>query len=88
MNNYPAPPRNSQEVFDFPGHGEYVACAIVRNHSTRQLMAFRKLRLAMGERRFRECLVEAIDILARSTGIDSPAGWLYAFLDTEAKGQD
>ena len=88
MNNYPAPPRNSQEVFDFPGHGEYIACSVVHNQNTRQLMAFRKLRLALGERRFRECLVEAIDILAHSTGIDSPARWLYAFLDTEAKGQD
>ena len=38
----------------------------------------------MGEQDFRDALVEGLDILARSTGIISPAGWLYDFLRKEA----
>jgi len=80
---FPPPPENARDIYDFPGHGEYIACAIVRRHDMQQLMAFRKLRLALGEQTFRESLVEALDILSRSTGIKSPAGWLYHFLREE-----
>ncbi len=50
----------------------------------RQLMAFRKLRLALGETRFRDALVEGLDILSRSDSITTPAGWLVDFLKKEA----
>jgi len=46
-------------------------------------MAFRKLRLALGEQVFRETLVEGLDILSHSTGITNPAGWLYDFIRQE-----
>jgi len=81
---FPPYPRSNAEIYDYPGHGEYMACAIVREQTARQLMAFRALRLALGEQTFRESLVEALDILAHSTGITSPAGWLYWFLREEA----
>jgi len=54
-----------------------------RKYDTRQLMAFRKLRLALGEQVFRETLVEGLDILSHSTGITNPAGWLYDFIRQE-----
>ena len=47
-------------------------------------MAFRKLRLALGETRFRDTLVEGLDILSRSDSITTPAGWLYDFVRREA----
>ena len=37
-----------------------------------------------GEPRFRDALVEGLDILSRSTGITTPAGWLVDFLKKEA----
>lgn len=80
---FPPAPRSAREIYDFRGPGEYLACALVRRHDTRQLMAFRKLRIALGEQAFRESLVEAVDILGHSTGITTPAGWLYAFLREE-----
>jgi len=82
--SFPPFPRSAAEIYDFRGRGEYMACAIVHKFDMRQLMAFRKLRIRLGEQSFRETLVDALDILNRSTGIDTPAGWLYDFLDTEA----
>jgi len=81
--NFPPFPRNSRDIYDYPGHGEYMACTIVHNCTVRQLMAFRKLRIALGEQSFRESLVEAIDILARSTTIHTPPGWLYDYIRKE-----
>jgi len=46
-------------------------------------MAFRKLRIALGEQTFRELLVEALDILAHSTTIHTPAGWLFDYIRKE-----
>lgn len=82
--NFPPFPRNSGEIWAYEGSGEYMACSIVGNRTTRQLMAYRRLRQRLGEQRFREQLIEGLDILSRSTGITTPAGWLYAFLDSEA----
>ena len=81
---FPPFPRSNEEIRAYAGRGEYMACAIVRRFDVRQLMAFRRLRLAMGEQNFRDALVEGLDILARSTGITTPAGWLYDFLRKEA----
>lgn len=82
--SFPPFPNSAAEIYGFPGRGEYMACAIVHKCTTRQLMAFRKLRVLLGEQSFRESLVEALDILSRSTGIETPAGWLYKFLAEEA----
>lgn len=83
--NFPSFPANGREIFDFSGPGEYMACTIVhRAGDMRQLMAYRKLRQKMGEVRFRETLVEGLDILSRSNAIHSPAGWLYDFIASEA----
>jgi len=82
--DFPPYPRSSRDIYEFPGHGEYMACAIVRRRDILQLMAFRKLRIALGEQTFRESLVEALDILSRSTTIRTPAGWLYDFIRKEA----
>ena len=82
---FPSFPRSNEEIRTYAGHGEHMACAIVRKFDMRQLMAFRKLRLALGEIRFRDALVEGLDILSRSTGIASPAGWLYDFIRKEAE---
>ena len=81
---FPPFPRSNEEIRAYPGHGEHMACAIIRKFDMRQLMAFRKLRLALGETRFRDALVEGLDILSRSTGIITPAGWLVGFLKKEA----
>ena len=81
---FPPFPRSNEEIRTYAGRGEYMACAIIRKFDTRQLMAFRKLRLALGETRFRDALVEGLDILSRSTGITTPAGWLYDFVRKEA----
>ena len=81
---FPDFPRSNEEIRAYAGHGEHMACAIVRKFDMRQLMAFRKLRLALGETRFRDALVEGLDILSRSTGITTPAGWLFKFLKREA----
>ena len=80
---FPDFPRSNEEIRAYAGHGEYMACAIIRKFDMRQLMAFRKLRLALGEIRFRDALVEGLDILSRSTGITTPAGWLYDFVRKE-----
>ena len=80
---FPSFPRSNEEIRTYAGRGEYMACAIIRKFDTRQLMAFRKLRLALGETRFRDALVEGLDILSHSTGITTPAGWLYAFVQKE-----
>lgn len=82
---FPAAPRCSEDIYSFKGKPEYLACAIIRRTDTRQLMAFRKLRLAMGDdRRFLDALAEGVEILARSNGIFCPAGWLYDFIRKEA----
>ena len=81
---FPDFPRSNEEIRAYAGHGEYMACAIIRKFDMRQLMAFRKLRLALGETRFRDALFEGLDILSRSTGITTPAGWLYDFVRKEA----
>ena len=81
---FPPFPRSNEEIRTYAGHGEHMACAIVRKFDMRQLMAFRKLRLALGEIRFRDALVEGLDILSRSTGITTPVGWLVDFLKKEA----
>lgn len=47
-------------------------------------MAYRKLRLKLGNQRFLDVLAEAIDILAHSEGITNPGGWLYWFIREEA----
>lgn len=82
--NFPNRPSTSHEIWAYEGTGEYMACSIVGNRTTRQLMAYRKLRQKLGEQRFREQLVQGLDILNHSTGITTPAGWLYAFIDSEA----
>ena len=81
---FPPFPRSNEEIRAYAGHGEYMACAIIRRFDMRQLMAFRKLRLALGETRFRDALVEGLDILSRSDSITTPAGWLYDFVRKEA----
>ena len=81
---FPPFPRSNEEIRTYNGHGEYMACAIVHKRDIRQLMAFRKLRLALGETRFRDALVEGLDILSRSDSITTPAGWLYDFVRREA----
>ena len=81
---FPPFPRSNEEIRAYPGHGEHMACAIIRKFDIRQLMAFRKLRLALGETRFRDALVEGLDILSRSDSITTPAGWLFSFLKKEA----
>ena len=81
---FPSFPRSNEEIRAYAGHGEHMACAIISKFDMRQLMAFRKLRLALGETRFRDTLVEGLDILSRSTGITTPAGWLVGFLKREA----
>ena len=80
---FPPFPRSNEEIRAYAGHGEHMACAIIRKFDMRQLMAFRKLRLALGETRFRDALVEGLDILSRSDSITSPAGWLYDFVRKE-----
>ena len=81
---FPPFPRSNEEIRTYNGHGEYMACAIIRKFDMRQLMAFRNLRLALGETRFRDALVEGLDILSHSTTITTPAGWLYDFVRKEA----
>ena len=81
---FPSFPRSNEEIRNYSGHGEYMACAIIRKFDMRQLMAFRKLRLALGDTRFRDALVEGLDILSRSDSITTPAGWLVDFLKKEA----
>ena len=81
---FPPFPRSNEEIRAYDGRGEYMACAIIRKFDMRQLMAFRKLRLALGETRFRDALVEGLDILSRSDSITTPAGWLYDFVRKEA----
>ena len=80
---FPSFPRSNEEIRAYAGHGEHMACSIIRKFDTRQLMAFRKLRLALGETRFRDALVEGLDILSHSTTITTPAGWLYDFVRKE-----
>ena len=81
---FPSFPRSNEEIRTYAGRGEYMACAIIRKFDTRQLMAFRNLRLALGETRFRDALVEGLDILSHSTTITTTAGWLYDFVRKEA----
>ena len=81
---FPSFPRSNEEIRTYAGRGEYMACAIIRKFDTRQLMAFRKLRIALGEIRFRDALVEGLDILSRSDSITTPAGWLFDFVKKEA----
>ena len=81
---FPPFPRSNEEIRAYAGHGEHMACSIIRKFDMRQLMAFRKLRLALGETRFRDALAEGLDILSHSTGITTPAGWLVDFLKKEA----
>ena len=81
---FPPFPRSNEEIRAYAGRGEYMACAIIRKFDMRQLMAFRKLGLALGETRFRDALVEGLDILSRSDSITTPAGWLVDFLKKEA----
>ena len=82
-NNYPKKPNSSQEIWEYPGKGERLACSIVDKFDIEQRCAYAKLRMRHGEQRFREVLCEALDILSRPNGIDTPAGWLYWFLETE-----
>ena len=82
---FPPYPRNSNDIYSFPGNGEYMACTIVKNTTVRQLMTFKGLRQRMGNRRFLDTLAEAIDILASSNGIVNPGGWLYWFIRREAE---
>ena len=81
---FPDFPRSNEEIRAYDGHGEHIACAIILKFDMRQLMAFRKLRLALGETRFRDTLVEGLDILSRSDSITTPVGWLVDFLKKEA----
>ena len=81
---FPPYPTCSNDIYSFPGNGEYLACTIVHNCTMRQLMAFKVLRQRMGNRRFLDALAEALDIIARSNGITTPAGWLYWFIKREA----
>lgn len=81
---FPPFPKSHEEIRSFSGKGEYMACSIIHRTDMQQLMAYRRLRQRMGNRRFLDTLTEAIDILSRSESIYSPAGWLYAFLADEA----
>ena len=82
---FPPYPRSSEDIYTFAGRPEYLACTIVHRTDMRQLMAFRKLRQAMGGRRFLDALAEGVDILSDATGIVSPAGWLYDFIRKEVE---
>ena len=82
--SFPPFPGSSAEIWEYPGNGEMIACAIVKNFSVEQRMAFRALRLKLGEQRFRECMIDALDILAHSKTIKKPGGWFYRYLKTEA----
>ena len=82
---YPRKPTNSQDIWNYAGDGERLACSLVGKFDLMQRCAFRKLREMMGEQRFREVLCEAVDILSRPNSIEQPAGWLYWFLASEVK---
>lgn len=81
--NFPPFPRNNAEIWDYPGRGERMACTIVHNCTVRQLMAYGKLRIALGEQEFRRTLIDGLDVLSRSTGIKNPAAWLYWYISRE-----
>ena len=81
---FPPYPRNNEDIRTYPGPAEYMACTIVHNRTVRQLMAFRKLRIALGDMNFRDVLIEALDILAHSDGIENPAAWVFHFVRQEA----
>ena len=84
--HYPPYPKTHREIFEYRGSGEYMACTIVhRQNDIRQLLAYKKLRQKLGEMRFREVLVEGLDILSHARTIHSPAGWLYRFIESETK---
>ena len=74
---FPAKPGNSQDIWNYQGDGERLACSMVNKFDLEQRCAYRKLRKALGEQRFREILCEALDILSRPNSIERPAGWLY-----------
>ena len=78
--NFPPRPTSSQDIWEFRGKGEALACSIVNKFDSQQRCAYRKLRRQMGEQNFREILCEALDILDHPNSIASPAGWLYWFL--------
>ena len=80
---FPARPANDQSIWDYGGSGERLACALVGKYDARQRLAYRRLRIQLGEQRFRECLCEARDVLATSRTIREPAGWLFAYLRDE-----
>lgn len=80
---FPSCPNTSNDIWNFRGNAEYLACAMAGNRTARQLCAFRKLRIALGDQTFREILCDALDVMSASTSIQSPAGWLYAFVKDE-----
>ena len=77
---FPDKPRNSQDIWEFAGKGEALACAMVNKFDAQQRCAYRKIRREIGEQAFREILCEALDILSRPNSITAPAAWLYWFL--------
>ncbi len=80
---FPSRPTSAQQVWDYSGHGERLACALVNRFDAQQLCAYRKIRVRLGEQTFRELLVEAMDTLSRPNGIDTPAAWLHWYLSGE-----
>ena len=80
---YPARPANSQDIWNYQGNGERLACAIVGKFDTQQRLAYASIRKRIGEQAFRELLCEALDILLHKNAIEKPAAWLYWFLENE-----
>ena len=86
---FPPYPSSFEDIRCYPGHGEYMACTIIKRPKVKELLAFRKLRLALGEIGFRDSLIEALDILDHSTTkFDNPAGFIYRFIKKEAESHD
>ena len=84
MNNlYPSKPRTSQDIWNYSGTGERLACALVGKCDVMQRLAYGRLRQLIGEKNFREVLCEALEILSSARTIDNPSAWLYWFISQE-----
>jgi len=76
----PSFPSSADEIFDYAGPSEYLAGAIAGNgFNLVELIAFRRLRLQMGDLAFRRRLVDVWSILHASPAISTAAAWAYCF---------
>ena len=82
---YPNKPSNSQDIWNYSGNGERLACAMVNKFDVQQRLVYGDLRKRLGEQTFRELLCEALDVLSRPNTIEKPAAWLYWFLAGETR---